>query len=286
MDAVYFGTQPAIIKSMLRLIGTRVEKRKHSIYDFIADYKPKQDISIAPVAISNHVSPWLDQFYYICEPYSFIARQLVAKSFYLGMFCTARQSLYFRKSSKKDRSEIVQRMNKRIEQVMQRKLPPFFIYPEGTTTNGRSLLTFKKGGFSHLRPLKIFCIEYQGRFLNSFTNIHPLVAIVISIGQLYNKITIHEVEEPLDPLWVAEKHGVSEDDPEFWKYFANEAREIMSFMGGMQLSNEGFRDINSFEKEECRKQFDIQFDLCDREGKRRRKKNLVEGNSVFEKKEH
>lgn len=264
-----FGNSPIFMWRALNCLGVSVKKVKHSLHDFIADYKPKQDINIAPMAVCNHVSPWLDHFYFVSEPFSFVARYLMSQVFYVGMFTQARQCLCFRKGSRKERAMIVPRVKERIEKIMDGELPPIFIYPEGTTTNGMAFLTFKKGGFCHLKPLKIFVIQYHGRFLNSFTNVHPLAATFISLGQLYNGITVHEVEEALDPLWIAEKHGVDPNDPEFWKLFAEETRKIMGWIGDIHLSDEGFQQLIEFEKGESRKHFKISIDVCNREGKKK-----------------
>lgn len=254
---------------MLFMIGIKVKKVKHSIHDFVADYKPKQDLSVAPIAIANHVCPHVDPFYSVSEPFSFVARELVSKAFYIGMFCTARQSLYVSRSTKQDRDNFVKALSDRIEKSMKGLLPPVFLFPEGTTTNGEAFLTFKRGAFLHKYPLKMFCLDYQGKFRNSFTNIHPLVSLLISLGQFDSRLVIHEIEEPLDPLWIAEKRGVDINDAEFWRHFADEARDIMSWVSNNQLTNEGFRDLLKFEKDECRKHFDIAFDICNREGKKK-----------------
>lgn len=275
--ATYLTVHPAIIWTLHNLIGIKVTKKKHSIYDFLADYKPKQDISFAPMAVGNHISPWCDSFYMVCEGYSFVARYLMSQVFYLGMFSIARQSLYFKKGSRKDSAVLLQSLKDRIEESYKRKLPPMFLYPEGTTTNGRALLKFKRGGFSHKRPVKIYVLEHKGRLINSFTNIYPPAAGLLTLSQFYNEIVVHEVEEGLDPLWVAEIHGLDENDPELWKYFAEETRKIMGWIGDMNVTNEGYRDIVSFEKMESRKHFKIKMDVCNREGQHKDK--AVKGQS-------
>ena len=50
-----------------------------------------------------------------------------------------------------------------------KKFPSILIYPEGTTTNGKYIISFKRGAFAHMFPVKIFCLKYDAR------NFHPAV---------------------------------------------------------------------------------------------------------------
>jgi hypothetical protein len=122
-------------------------------------------------------------------------------------------------------------------------------------------MTFKKGIFTHHRPIKIMCNEWgkDGHFYCSYTNIHPLVGIMLSCSNLINHLTFHEVDLPLDPLYVYKKYGVDKNDPEAWSYVAKEAREIMSFMSGLPKVEEGWKELVAFEDSECNKQkiFDV-----------------------------
>lgn len=37
---------------------------------------------------------------------------------------------------------------------------PLVIFPEGTTSNGKGLLTFKSGAFEGTPPITAFCLKY------------------------------------------------------------------------------------------------------------------------------
>lgn len=45
-------------------------------------------------------------------------------------------------------------------------LPPLVIFPEGTTTNGRQLISFKKGAFENLDPVLLAPLKYDERYFN------------------------------------------------------------------------------------------------------------------------
>lgn len=40
-------------------------------------------------------------------------------------------------------------------------MPQLTVFPEGTVTNGRALLTFKKGAFKDLKPVKIYVTKFD-----------------------------------------------------------------------------------------------------------------------------
>jgi len=62
----------------------------------------------------------------------------------------------------------MQLIKQRCDQIMKgKRLPSVMIFPEGTTTNGKYLISFKKGAFMNMFPIKIFCIKYDVRNFNT-----------------------------------------------------------------------------------------------------------------------
>ena len=43
------------------------------------------------------------------------------------------------------------------------KFPPISLFPEGTVSNGRHLLSFKKGAFVSFIPIKMIIIKFGDR---------------------------------------------------------------------------------------------------------------------------
>jgi hypothetical protein len=79
---------------------------------------------------------------------------------------------------------MIERLNKRLDVSRQGLLPPVTVFPEGTLNNGETLLKFKKGSFCHLHPIKIKCTSFRaedGKAV-SYTNIHPLIFIAITLS--------------------------------------------------------------------------------------------------------
>jgi len=58
-------------------------------------------------------------------------------------------------------------MAKRVDMIMDGKfIPPLCVFPEGTTSNNKHILSFKKGCFEYNVPLKVACLKYEVRNFN------------------------------------------------------------------------------------------------------------------------
>lgn len=147
---------------------------------------------------------------------------------------------------------------------MKGELLPILVYPEGTCSNGYALMRFKKGAFMHKKPIKIHAIKYNAAFAPSFNNTHPFISLFLTTGQLWGELEAFEIEEPLDPLWVAKKYNLDEDDPELWKYVAREVKGIISFVTGFHDVDVGLNELSDFEDAEARKKYDFRTKLCNR----------------------
>jgi lysophosphatidylcholine acyltransferase/lyso-PAF acetyltransferase len=137
--------------------GTTIKHETHSIYDFMADYEPQQEVERAPVVAINHVS-FLDIFYLFRRNMSFLAKLAVGKSPIFGPFAVARQCIFVNRSNKKEMSNVLDNINKRIGKNVENGNPPVIVFPEGTLSNGQSLLRFKRGAFMHNKPIKIMTL--------------------------------------------------------------------------------------------------------------------------------
>lgn len=242
-----------------------LKRFKHSIYDFLADYKPIQENQRPGIFISNH-GTWLDMLYLMTEKCSFLSKALLGKSLLLGNFAIARQSLFINRSSKIEKERVFQEINQRVTKAQNGILPPVFIFPEGTIGNGHVLMKFKRGAFCHKSPIKIYAFKLpkESEFIFNYANMNPVISIMLSLGRIWSTMEFHEIEEPLDPYWVAKKYNISIDDPEFWKIFAEECKEILSFLLDLQKVEKGFKELTDFEELECRKYDDIDLKLFNR----------------------
>ncbi len=230
---------------------TSLRNTKLSIRDVFADYEPVQDISReAPIVVSNHVS-YADMFFYLTKRVSFLSKSGVGRTPLIGWHCTARQSIYLNREDEKDRSKVLDLITERTARVREKgDLFPLLIFPEGTISNGRSLLSFKKGAFFSGDLIKIYIIKYNSdhQVIASIININPLFAWFITSCQPFNDLELIEYMEPFDPEYVYKKYGISKDDPTAWEKVAAEVKTLMSFASNMQKTEDTYRDTLDFEK--------------------------------------
>ena len=111
----------------------------------------------APTYVANHTS-WLDIMYMITYFYpGFVARSTVEKSWGVGPLATILGSVYINRvdGSKDAKKAIFQEiMDRQNNFVAGKAKAKFAIFPEGCTTNGKYLLSFKKGAFMSLNAVQ------------------------------------------------------------------------------------------------------------------------------------
>lgn len=119
--------------------------------------------STTPIVISNHVS-WIDFIYMgtCLYPVSFLAKKEIQKVFVFNTIADSIKALYVDRSSPEARHRIKEQILERVNEYINNPTGtnPLIIYPEGTVTNGRSIISFKNGAFEPLVPISILCLKY------------------------------------------------------------------------------------------------------------------------------
>jgi len=104
-------------------------------------------------------------------------------------------------------------------------MPPLVIFPEGTTCNNESVLTFKKGAFVKLKPVKIVAIKYDTNKFISYDDWMPSALVIFCyITNWYNNIEVFEFEGLYDPKYL----NLDVNDENSWKVYAGKVRNIIS----------------------------------------------------------
>jgi len=74
------------------------------------------------------------------------------------------QCVFFTRENEKDRLGVLDLIKNRANNILNGRIfPPIHIFPEGTTSNGRYIIGFKKGAFEPFMPMKIYCLKYDVR---------------------------------------------------------------------------------------------------------------------------
>jgi len=144
----------------------------------------------APLIISNHNS-LVDVLaiiaYYDTTP-SFLAMKWVKETPFIGSVANGLQCVYVDANKK---SGLTEEIKLRSKESLKYDLPPLAIFPEGTTTNGTSLIDFKYGAFFPHMPVQPIAIKYKYKYFNPSFVIDNLVVYSIKTAiQFKNELEI------------------------------------------------------------------------------------------------
>jgi lysophosphatidylcholine acyltransferase/lyso-PAF acetyltransferase len=171
------------------------------------------------VIISNHVGIY-DGIYFLSttDRPGFIARRQIADDIFVGTSARILQTLFVDRHSSKSRFDILAKLKERVSRVKNgEKLGKIVVFPEGATTIGNHILTFKKGPFAVDAPLKVVGFKYTSRFRPSNFLIDDIDSVLLSLLQFRNDLEVIEIDGAIEP------NGKME-----WDKFADNVREMMS----------------------------------------------------------
>ena len=126
------------------------------------------------------------------------------------------------------------------------KFPPIVVFPEGGTTNGRQILSFKKGAFSALRPVTPVVLKYEYGMLSPAYDVMPFLPLFILQCCLYDfKCTVNELPPFVPNEYLFNKHTTKGQDK--WEIYAECLREIMAKVGDIKPDETPYREKLRYE---------------------------------------
>ncbi|XP_076954531.1 lysophospholipid acyltransferase LPEAT2-like [Bidens hawaiensis] len=112
---------------------------------------------IAPILVSNHVS-YIDPIFYFYELFpTIVASESHDSMPFVGTIIRAMQVIYVNRFSHQSRKHAVNEIKRKASSD---KFPRLLLFPEGTTTNGRSLISFQHGAFIPGYPIQPIVVRY------------------------------------------------------------------------------------------------------------------------------
>lgn len=171
------------------------------------------------VVVSNHVS-WADIVYFMCSPYKacFISKSEVKKYPIVGFYAKILQCIFVNREEAHDRMAVLNKLEERVKNICKGKnYNKLVIFPEGTTTNGGYLLSFKKGAFILKTPLKVLVLKYNGRVSPNLNMIGVIDSLISVLFQLCTRLDVYAVEGLIEPKFSME-----------WEEYAEAVRDLMA----------------------------------------------------------
>ena len=173
----------------------------------------------------------------------FVAKEAVKKTPLFGTLNVVLHTIFVDRGSTGAKKDVLEEIGERQKDYYEGKsVMPFLIFPEGTTTSGRHILTFKKGAFNSLLPIKpTFIHPNMGKkFHIGCGASHAGFSYLRALCQLYNKVEYVEL-----PILTPNEYmftNFSSYGKEKWEIYAEVAREIMCTLGNFKKSNMGIKD--------------------------------------------
>ncbi|GMI69664.1 LYSOPHOSPHATIDYLETHANOLAMINE ACYLTRANSFERASE2 [Hibiscus trionum] len=112
---------------------------------------------IAPIVVSNHVS-YIEPIFYFYELFpTIVASESHDSMPFVGTIIRAMQVIYVNRFSPASRKNAVHEIKRR---AACDKFPRVLLFPEGTTTNGKVLMSFQLGAFLPGHPVQPIIVRY------------------------------------------------------------------------------------------------------------------------------
>ncbi|KAL7158593.1 hypothetical protein ABFS83_02G154600 [Erythranthe nasuta] len=139
---------------------------------------------VAPIVVSNHVS-YIDPIFFFYELFPTIVSSESHDSMpFVGTIIRAMQVIYVDRFSRSSRKHAVNEIKRK---ASCNRFPRVLLFPEGTTTNGRSLISFQLGAFIPGYPVQPVIVRYPHvHFDQSWGNISIAKLMFRMFTQFHN----------------------------------------------------------------------------------------------------
>lgn len=202
----------------------------------------------AAAIVSNHVS-WSDILVHLEHSYcSFVARSNTQDMPLIGLISQHLQCIFvdrdFKRTKKGKEEETVKgasgQVMERVRSVAEGKADPharpLLLFPEGTTTNGQSLLNFKTGAFLAGAPVQPVVLKYApGKVAPAWESIDALWHVFLMLANLH-QVTCYEL-----PVYVPTAE--ESRDP---KLYSRNVRAAMIRFGGFDSSDSTLQECRAY----------------------------------------
>lgn len=158
---------------------------------------------------------------------SFVSKKSVKAYPFVGNIATALDCVFLeRAGTKEEKIKVAKQLEERQAENERSGKPPILVFPEGATTNNKSLIKFKRGAFSGLSSVQPVCAKYW-----SLNGISPQNDTLLQNHYYYQLLSlgttidlkVYPVFKPNEYFWkhhFDEKKGLAK-----WEVYAQVVRE-------------------------------------------------------------
>lgn len=165
--------------------------------------------------VSNHAS--LFDGYYFTSRFLpvIVAKQELKGAPLLGAILKHMGTIFV---DRKATNEVMDEQKSKISEYQrqsQEGSPPLLIFPEGTTTNNTSLMSFKKGGFAAMTPVRPVVLQYDvrpNRISTCYCSLSGWQILILACAQLRHPVKVHYLPQ----MTARESENVSEYAHRVW----------------------------------------------------------------------
>lgn len=157
-------------------------------YHWIRRLGKRSKREVAPIVVSNHVS-YVDPIFFFFELFpTFVSSASHSDIPGIGMIIRPMQVINVDRSSAGSKKNAAKEINAR---ALCNDFPSVMLFPEGTTTNGKSLIFFQLGAFMPGLPVQPVILRYPHvHFDNSWGKVSILKLIYRMLTQFHNFIEV------------------------------------------------------------------------------------------------
>ncbi|KAI5647319.1 hypothetical protein M9H77_33324 [Catharanthus roseus] len=155
---------------------------------------------IAPIVVCNHVS-YIDPIFFFYELFpTIVASESHDSMPFVGTIIRAMQVIYVNRFSQSSRKNAVNEIKRKASSD---QFPRVLLFPEGTTTNGRVIISFQLGAFIPGYPIQPVIVRYPHvHFDQSWGNISLAMLMFRMFTQFHNFMEVEylPVVSPLENM--------------------------------------------------------------------------------------
>jgi len=194
--------------------------------------------------ISNHTS-WLDILLFMAKlSPGFISKAPVREYPLVGYIARCLGCIFVKRAEKGDRNQVINQVIDKQNAINDGKdSSSLLIFAEGTTSNGSSVLPFKKGAFLSNLPVKPYLILLNnGELSLAMDVIEMLYHIFIVICNPYFTVTLMHFPVFCPNEYLYSKSIFANEKKEKWEVYAEAVRDVMVKKGNLEKSDLTYED--------------------------------------------